>query len=259
MTQEISVQLYAVREELDADLDGTLGKLADIGLRNVEGFNFVPRAAELRAGFARYGLSVPTAHGPFLSTELKFGDQVIPVPPPEKTFEAAAELGTDTVIDPYVAPDRWQSVDDIHRTADALNKAADVAAGFGLRVGYHNHAHELEFSSGGKFGFEIFADRLDPRVVLEVDTYWSTVGGANTPELLRSLGSRVAALHIKDGPLGDDPFDQTPAGQGAVDIAAILAAAPANAYAVIEFDQYAGDIFEGIKESYRYLSQKGLK
>ena len=33
-TPEISVQLYSIHEALDADLDGSLGRLADIGLRN---------------------------------------------------------------------------------------------------------------------------------------------------------------------------------------------------------------------------------
>ena len=50
------------------------------------------------------------------------------------------------------------------------------------------------------------------------------------------------------------PTDQQPAGQGDVPLAAVLAADTAIEYAVIEFDHYEGDIFEGIAESYRFLS-----
>ena len=59
---EISVQLYAIHHELDADLDGSLGRLAEIGCPTVEAFDFVRRADALKTSFDRYGLSAPTAH-----------------------------------------------------------------------------------------------------------------------------------------------------------------------------------------------------
>ena len=40
-TPEISVQLYSIHAELDADLDGSLSRLAETGLRTVEAFDFV--------------------------------------------------------------------------------------------------------------------------------------------------------------------------------------------------------------------------
>jgi hypothetical protein len=49
MTPSISVQLYSVNNALNADLDGGLSKLASIGLRYVEAFDFVRRPTELRA------------------------------------------------------------------------------------------------------------------------------------------------------------------------------------------------------------------
>jgi hypothetical protein len=50
------------------------------------------------------------------------------------------------------------------------------------------------------------------------------------------------------------PTDQQPAGQGDVPLAAVLASVPDLPYAVIEFDHYEGDVFDGIAQSYRYLS-----
>lgn len=55
-TPQISVQLYSLHAELDDDLDGSLAKLADIGLTTVEAFDFVRRADALRSSFDRYGL-----------------------------------------------------------------------------------------------------------------------------------------------------------------------------------------------------------
>jgi sugar phosphate isomerase/epimerase len=89
--------------------------------------------------------------------------------------------------------------------------------------------------------------------VLEVDTYWAAAGGADVPALLTSLGGKVRALHVKDGDLATDASGQVPAGQGRAPVDEVLAAAPA-ALRVIEFDQYAGDIFEGIAASFAYVT-----
>ena len=90
---------------------------------------------------ARHGLSAPTTH-----VSLQAGDQ-------DETFAVALarELGIETVIDPYVDPERWQVEADIVQI-DELNAAAGRAAGYGLRVGYHNHHFELESRIDGRHG-----------------------------------------------------------------------------------------------------------
>ena len=45
----LSVQLYAVKDQLTDDLDGTLARLSGMGLRHVEAFNFVARECRPRA------------------------------------------------------------------------------------------------------------------------------------------------------------------------------------------------------------------
>jgi len=262
----MSVQLYSVREALAADLDGTLARLAGLGLRNVEAFDFVRRAPELAAALRAVGLAAPTGHATLLSRELRFGDTVVPVPPLDETFAAAKELGLDVVIDAFVPPARWADETEIARTAELLNEAADAASAYGLRVGYHNHAHEFAHQFGGTSAFELFAGRLADGVTLEVDVYWAHVAGQDVPALLRRLGERVVAIHVKDGFGGGDPFsaegaqfDQRAAGQGGVPLAGILDAASSVSYDVIEFDQYAGDIFDGIAQSVAFLNERGIR
>ena len=82
MTPSVSVQLYSVNDALNADLDGGLSKLASIGLRYVEAFDFVRRPTELRAALDRHGLSAPTGHAFLVSEEVRRRDgTVTPVPP----------------------------------------------------------------------------------------------------------------------------------------------------------------------------------
>lgn len=166
------------------------------------------------------------------------------------------------VIDPFVAPERWNTLSDVQRTADRLNTRAREAADVGLRVGYHNHDHELTSRIDGRPALEVFADLLDPSVVLEVDLYWAMAGGEDPLPLLQRLGERVIAIHVKDGPMRPGlsarelPTDQQPAGRGDVPLAAVLSAGLDIDYAVIEFDHYEGDVFEGIAESYAFLSSR---
>jgi sugar phosphate isomerase/epimerase len=237
----ISVQLYSVREQFAADSDGTLGRLAAIGFTQVEPYGLLQNADTLTTGLPAHGLTAPTAHARLVGE-----DQAA-------TFAAAVACGVGVVIDPFVPPEKWETEADIAATAEALGAAAKLASSYGVRVGYHNHWWELQSRINGRSAFEIFADQLDPDVLLEVDTYWATAGGENAPDLLRRLGDRVHAIHVKDGGLATDATGQVPAGQGSVPVQEILAAAP-DALHVLEFDAYDGDMFEALGESFSYVT-----
>lgn len=264
-TPRISVQLYTVHQALAADLEGTLAKLAGIGLNRVEAFNFTGEPDRLKAALDENGLTAPTGHAVLIADDVQTPDGILSVPSAEVTFDAAAKIGMGYVIDPFLPAPHWQERDDVLRAADTLNERAELAKSFGLQVGYHNHDHELRSVIDGQAALELFAAHLDPAVILEVDVYWATASGQDAPALLRRLGDRVMALHLKDGPMRDGistaelPTDQKPAGQGDVPLAGVLAASPGAQYGVIEFDHYAGDVFDGIAQSHAHLLELGLQ
>lgn len=263
-----SVQLYSVREAIDEDLDAAVERLAKIGFTKVEPYAFHLRVDDYMRAFAAAGVTAPTGHA-----------SVVDSAQPETIFDAAAEMGVKLVIDPYIPTDRWQTLEDVAWLADRVNTLSKLAGARGLRFGYHNHQWEFTNRVHGRVIFDAFVERLAPEVRLEVDAFWATVGGADTPAVLRALGDRVQAVHIKDGRIsgdittvlpstGDTPVvpdalaaafaNQTPAGQGDVDVKGVLAAAP-HALRVVEFDAYNGDIFAGIAESYAWLQQNDLE
>jgi sugar phosphate isomerase/epimerase len=237
-----SIQLFTLRKALQADLPGTIRRVAEIGFTLVEPYNFVATANELGAALTENGLTAPSGHAPLLSE-----DQ-------DEIFSAAKELGITTVIDPFVPAEHWQRAEDIQATAEKLNAAAKKGAEYGIRIGYHNHQWELESVVEGKTALEYFAGFLNPEVVLEVDTYWAAVGGQNPVELLARLGERVKFIHIKDGPGTTDTKAQQPAGKGTIPVLDVVAAAKSLEVGVVEFDDYSGDIFEGIAESLAFLN-----
>ena len=116
-------------------------------------------------------------------------------------IQAARTLGAGTVIVPYLPPDRFADADGVRAVAAELNGMAARLAGDGLRLGYHNHDHELSSLIGGRPALEVLADRLVGAVFLEVDTYWAAVGGQDVPARCSAgFGDRVRYLHVKDWP-----------------------------------------------------------
>lgn len=238
-----SVQLYSVRDAVAEDLDSAVARLAEIGLEHVEPYAFHERTGEYQRAFAAAGVTAPSGHAPVLSSDN-----------PQAIFDAAAALGMTTVIDPFVPAEHWQTADQVADLAERVNQLATLATERGLAFGYHNHDWELSTRIEGRHALEVFVGHLAPEVVLEVDTYWAGVGGADTPALLAALGDRVRLIHVKDGTLDGDVGKQQPAGSGEVGVGAVLAAAP-QATRVIEFDAYAGDVFAGIAQSLAWLTE----
>ncbi|MFM2353086.1 MAG: hypothetical protein RLZZ608_492 [Actinomycetota bacterium] len=242
-----SVQLYSVRDALAADPAATTLRLADLGFHTVEPFGLVEAVDTLEPALAAAGLTAPTSH-----VTLHGGVH-------EAAFAAARRLGVTTLIDPYIPEERWTTRTDVAALAAEFAEIARQAADHGLQVAYHNHWWELETLVDGTPALEVFADALgDAPVALELDTYWSAVGGVDPVALLGRLGERVVALHIKDGPVSRDTALQQPAGQGAMPISEILAAAP-HARPVIEFDEFAGDLFTGIAASVAFVRSLGVE
>jgi sugar phosphate isomerase/epimerase len=240
VTKPLSVQLYTVRDALASDLPGTLQRIADIGFTNVELYGYTDRVEAIRDGLEAAGLTAPSGHAKLIGQDV------------DAILKASVALGLETVIDPHIDDTRWTSREDVEAIAHELSTIAQRAADHGLAIGYHNHAFELENRIDGTAALEVFANALHDDVVLELDTYWSEVGGEPSAALLRRLGDRVQFLHVKDGPKTKDDKEQTAVGAGSMPIAEILAAAP-QAQQVIELDDHDGDVFQAVADSYKFL------
>jgi sugar phosphate isomerase/epimerase len=238
----LSVQLYTVRDRLAADRAGTLRRLAEIGFDAVEPFDPTNDPAGFRQLVDDLGLAVSSTHA-FALLERE----------PAEVLDAVATIGTTLVIVPAGLPhEDFTTRDGLERAADRLNELAEHAAGYGMRLGYHNHWWEIEPTFGDRHAIELLADLLTPSAFLQIDTYWAAVGGADVPDLLRRLGDRVHALHLKDGPVRrGEPH--TALGAGAMPVPSILEAAP-HALRIAELDECATDMFDALADSRAYLA-----
>ncbi|NED98020.1 sugar phosphate isomerase/epimerase [Phytoactinopolyspora alkaliphila] len=243
MSTPLAVQLYSARDRLADDRAGVLRRLAEIGYAAVEPFAPTDDPAGFRRIADDLGLAVCATH----ATGLMRGEDAAEI------FDAVHTLGTELVIVPGGIPrEEFATADGLARIADRLNGIADQARARGLRFGYHNHDHELEYIVDGRHALDVLADLLAPEIFLEIDTYWAAVGGADVPDLLRRHGDRVRLLHVKDGPVvRGEP--NVAVGEGEIPVEDYLAAAP-DAWRVVEFDTCATDVLDALEASYRYLA-----
>ena len=134
--KKVGVQLYTVRTDLEKDFDGTLGKVAAIGYKEVEfaGY-FGHTAAQVRDALKKHGLTSPAAHidYPTVSDSAKWA----------KTLDDAAIVGQKFLVSPWIdeairnKPDEWK------RIAETYNIAAAAANKHGIQFCYHNHNFEF--------------------------------------------------------------------------------------------------------------------
>lgn len=251
MTAQISIQLYSLRNALEANFEGTLRKIAEMGFPCVEPAGFHGRkTSEVGELLRSLDLIAPTAH-----SALPVGDAT------NEVIETALELGHRYLI--TGGPPGWQddfnTVDDIKRIAEQYCIAADHAAKHGLRVGYHNHDWDLaEFE--GPPAYHVFLAHTPESVLWEADLYWVARAGIDPVGFLEEIGSRGKALHFKDGHINkreiDPPF--LPAGTGDVDLIAASKAAQYAEYIVVELDAYDGDMLRAVEQSYRYLTDNNI-
>ena len=255
---KLSMQLYTVRDELSKDIPGTLKKLKDIGFNFVE-TAFWPKAVTIKHA-AKYlkdaGLEVSSVH-----IEIPVGDKK------QIMLETAEAFNCKKMIwHGWPEDKRYSSLDGTKELANIYNEANAFAKANGLQFGLHNHWWEFRNKVDDKYVYEVLLENLDTDIFFELDTYWIKVAGHDPAAIITKFGKRVKLLHIKDGPaqwhpsLADDnPDPMTPVGKGTQNIPAIVAAAKDNVeWMVIEMDKVSIDVFEALKESYKYLTDNKM-
>ncbi len=212
-TDQIAVQLFSVRREMAADLPATLRAVKDAGYDAVElaGLPDLP-AAELAGLLEEAGLRAVAAHERIEGLR-------------RESAAVAARLhalGCPRVLVPAMPGEDRRTIADVRRFAAELGSLARVLGDHGLRLGHHNHDYEFA-PLEGTTAWQVLLDELSPEVELELDVYWAAVAGRDPVTEIRVAANRLHLLHVKDLAPGPEPRE-VPAGEGTLDIAAIIEA-----------------------------------
>lgn len=206
--KSLGVQLWSVRDQLQADVRKTLADIAAIGYREIELFGlgggnlgekpfFGLSASEFSASLEDVGLVAPIAH--FAGDAMNIGE----------IAEVAQQVGVRHLVVP-IAPEfmgfeggefRILGVtgrDQLDGIVERLNQQGEMARASGVGFGYHNH--QMEFAAiGDANAFDYLFSRVDSDLVkIELDIGWALVAGVDPINLLRRYAGRVIAVHLKD-------------------------------------------------------------
>ena len=244
----ISVQLYSVRDQAAKDFEGVLRRIGEIGFVGVElaGFHDLT-PAQYKSVLEESGLVTSSAHLGDLAPDAL-----------NAMLDNLQEIGCDTAVCAFMPAERFADLDAVKASADALNKANEIARSRGVSLGYHNHWWEFATNLDGRTAWSELFERLDPTVFAELDIYWATLGGADPRQVIADLGDRLWLLHVKDGPCDAPESPMVAVGSGTLDIPAILTSAPTAKWHIVELDRCATDMFAALADSLRYLVDSGL-
>jgi sugar phosphate isomerase/epimerase len=233
MSEDLGVQLFSVREHLGGELGDTLSKIAAIGYTHIEPYDILSDPDALARAMAGSGLKASATHAS------------IQGPRRDDIIASARKLGIGTVIVPWVEPATYDDAHQVEKLAADINDAAAIAAEHGIRVGYHNH--DFEFASGM---YQTLVEKLDDRVVLELDCFWSSVGGTDPLVQAPALGERLRYLHVAAGP--PEP-GKPPLKGGPIRLPEIIAATRTTVELVVVEVVTERDVWEVLRENYEYL------
>ena len=242
----LSIQLYTLRDVVNADFPAVLRRVVEIGYKGVEfaGLHGIA-PAEIAAILADAGLQVSSSHVgiPTRETIAKLADT-------EKT------LGNTNLVAGF-GPDEFKTLDDCKRSAEKFQTAGELAGEEGLTFAIHNHWWEFQTVDGHSVYDYVLENA--PAAMGELDIYWAAYAGASPAEVISKHKSRLPLLHIKDGSLEKDSA-MTAVGSGKVDIKGAIAAADPDVlqWLIVELDRCDTDMWDAVSQSYTYLTQNGL-
>jgi sugar phosphate isomerase/epimerase len=163
-------------------------------------------------------------------------------------------------------PKRDEAMREIEKI-DALSRALDKE---GLQLVFHNHDQEFLTCYHGVPYFWLLASLVE-KLKFELDLGWIHYAGVDPAKLIRQLGDRVAALHVKDYLPGENHEDKPSRrvtvprycapGAGVVDLHAAFEAASETgvAWAIIEQDmQFNLTAEESVRAAYYNMKETGF-
>ena len=243
----IGLQLYTVRRDLERDFEGTLRKVAALGITEVEfaGY-FGQKAEQIKKLLKNLGLASPSAH---IDTAALRGGLA-------KAIDDAKIIGHKYLVLGYLPEEERKSLDDYKKLVELLNKAGEECQKSDLQFAYHNHDFEFK-TLENKIPYDLILAETDARnVKIELDLYWISKAGFDPLAYFEKYPKRFPLVHVKD-------MDATPkksfteVGRGTVDFKKIFAKGGAAGirHYFIEQDQTPAAPLKSVEISLKYLKE----
>ena len=198
------LQLFSVRDSLKQDYHATLQAVAALGYKQVETIRLENvTAAQVRAWCDALGLTVCGTHT---------GAGALTPDNIEATIADHKALGCSLLIIPSHDLSTAQKIDEF---VALVNRVQPILEEKGITLAFHNHTVEFAPNADGQIPFEEILARTEMR--MELDICLAYQGGQDSAGLMERLGSRLCAIHLKDGDSADHGY---PLGMGTAPVKA---------------------------------------
>jgi len=184
----VGIELFSVRNELKADLMGTVKKVAQMGYEGVEFFSpyyewTIDYAKQVRKLMDDLGIRCYSTHNGARS----FAPESLP-----HAIELNQIIGSKYII--MASAGKVENLDGWKAVADRLNQAAEKMKSAGLRPGFHNHQTEFRALEGTK-PMEVLAKNTGKDVVLQLDIGTCVEAGVNPVAWIKANPGRIGSVH----------------------------------------------------------------
>jgi len=254
--EKIGVQLYTVRDQMKADFDGTIAKVARIGYKEVEFAGYFGHSGQqVRAACDKNGLSAVSTHVQYDELDDKF----------PSVIETSKVIGLKYIVCPWIPEEVRKSPDIWKKAAEKFNHCGEQSKKAGMQFAYHNHWFEF-LPVDGKLPYDELLKECDAKLVkMEMDLCWITAAGADPLKYFNLYPGRFPLVHVKDlktipkvtaggAQNYGDTVDLTEVGSGVIDWKKIFAQSEKAGikHYIVEHD-HPKQPLDSITKSYQYL------
>ena len=245
----IALELYSVREDCQADLEGTLKAVAEMGYEGVEFAGFYDyEAKDLRRLLDDNGLICCGSH---TRIEALLDDEL------DRTVAFNKTIGNPYLICPGLPEEYRDSRDAWLRTADLFNEISAKVRPLQMWTGYHNHYHEFT-EMDGEMPWDTFFGNTDEAVIMQLDTGNALHGGADFVPFLERYPGRALTVHLKEWSPDEDA--KPIIGEGDTDweqVFGLCESVGATRWYIVEQESYAYPPLECVEKCLQALQAMG--
>lgn len=248
----VGVQAYSFRNYFPKDIPGTLDRIQEMGIKEIEGGAGRIPPEEYKKMCDERGISIPSTGSNFNQLAEN----------PMEVVETAKKLGSKFVMCAWVPHDRGNfTLADAQKAVAVFNSAGKVLADNGLTFCYHAHGYEFQPYGNGTL-LDYIIENTDPKYVsFEMDIFWIQFGGGDPVALLKKYGKRWKLMHLKDMKHGIEKnltggtnveFN-VPLGTGQLDMRNILIEGRKIGIAHYFIEDESSSVIEQVPESIAFL------
>ena len=190
MAQEYGLQLYSLREQFKKDVPGTLQKISQWNIREIEGGGTYGLPLEEYKKMLSDNKLVMVSVGADFET-LKTN--------PQAAVDEAKKFNAKYVVCFWIPHDGNNfDISNMKEAVQVFNTAGKKLKENGISLCYHPHGFEFRPYEGGTL-FDYLVKNTNPEYFnFEIDVFWVKHPGQDPVALLKKYPNRFLLMHLKD-------------------------------------------------------------